>query len=55
MLRRCLKYRRREVGNMFCDNCGKELTKTSGFCPQCGNAIKQEKSNETTRLILKLS
>lgn len=31
---------------MFCDNCGKELTKTSGFCPQCGNAIKQEKSKK---------
>ncbi len=29
---------------MICSTCGNEIQEGSKFCPNCGNAVEQEKS-----------
>lgn len=30
---------------MFCENCGKKVSKDDAFCPNCGNSLKKDEKN----------
>ncbi len=36
---------------MFCPKCGTELPKNAQFCSECGNSIKEEKTNESVSTV----